>query len=386
MYYFSRARPASQQCGSPSRLQVYSILQYQLHTGPVVTQQMRKPSIYEIDEQALIDWLADHGQPRYRARQIRECAFKHRVVSFDEMTTLPKALRKQLAQAFEIGPLPVIGRWEGRDSVKLLLRLRDGLAVECVRMKTRWGETACVSSQVGCAVGCIFCASGALGLERNLTADEIIRQIISLAADGGRITNVVFMGMGEPLHNYEAVVGALRLITSPDAMGISPRHVTVGTAGVVPAIKRLARDAPRKVELAVSLGAPTDRIRHRLMPGVAQWTIRELLAACDEWTRLRSGQPVTYAYVLVHGINDSLTQADRLAALLKDRRHHVNLIRMNPVQHADLRPSSKERTIAFARRLEELGINVSIRRSLGRDIRAACGQLRLSHKKSEARK
>ena len=345
---------------------------------------MRKPSIYSIDEQALIDWLAERGQPRYRARQIREWAFKHRAASFDDMTNLPRALRKELAAAFDIGPLPVLGRWEGRDSVKLLLRLHDGLAVECVRMKTRWGETACVSSQVGCAVRCIFCASGAEGLERNLTAEEIIRQIISLTADGGRITNVVFMGMGEPLHNYDAVVEALRIITSQDGMGISPRHVTVGTAGVVPAIKRLARDAPKKVELAVSLGAPTDKIRRRLMPGVAQWTVRELLAACDEWTEVRGGQPVTYAYVLIHGVNDSMVQAERLAALLKDRRHHVNLIRLNPVEHIDLRPSSKDRTIQFARRLEELGLNVSIRRSLGRDIRAACGQLRLSEKKSAA--
>ncbi|MBC7286809.1 MAG: 23S rRNA (adenine(2503)-C(2))-methyltransferase RlmN [Armatimonadetes bacterium] len=344
---------------------------------------MRKPSIYEISEQALIDWLAERGQPRYRARQIQEWTFKHFVPSFDEMTTLPKPLRKELAQAFEIGPLPVLGRWEGRDSVKLLLRLQDGAGIECVRMKTRWGETACVSSQVGCAVRCVFCASGAEGLERNLAADEIIRQIVSLAADGGRITNVVFMGMGEPLHNYDAVLEALDTITSPDRMGISPRRVTVGTAGVVPAIRRLARDAPKKVELAVSLGAPTDKLRRALMPGVAQWTLKELLMACDEWTETRNGQPVTYAYVLLHGINDSMAQAERLAALLKNRRHHVNLIRLNPVGNSELRPSSKDRTIQFARTLEALGINVSIRRSLGRDIEAACGQLRLQRLRSD---
>lgn len=335
-------------------------------------------SIYELSDEELRDWLARHGEPAYRARQILQWVYAKRAGSFQQMTSLPRRLRAALAEVFSIGPLPVISQFTGRDSAKLLVELSDGQRVECVAMHTRHGVTACVSCQVGCPVGCAFCASGVGGLVRNLHAAEIVSQLITLAQVAGDIRNVVFMGMGEPLLNYQAVLAAVRTITSPDRMGISPRHVTVGTAGIVPVIPRLAHDAPRKLELAVSLGAPVDELRRQLMPGVSKWSIAELLNACDQWTDARGGQPVTYAYVLIAGINDSLAMADRLAGLLAARRHHINLIRMNPVEHCDLRPSSKEQTLRFAQRLEERGMNVSIRRSRGRDVRGACGQLRRS--------
>ncbi|MCD6352574.1 MAG: 23S rRNA (adenine(2503)-C(2))-methyltransferase RlmN [Armatimonadetes bacterium] len=342
-------------------------------------------SLYDLTPEELTQWLAERGQPRYRARQILEWAYARRAGSFDEMTSLPKDLRTVLAQEFDLGPLPVVAEFTGRDTTKLLLKLPDGEAVECVGMRTRWGGTACVSTQVGCSIGCLFCASGADGVVRSLSAAEILRQFLTLSSQGLALRNVVFMGMGEPLLNYDAVVRAVHLFTARELMGLSPRRVTVGTAGIVPRIVSLARDVPARVELAVSLGAPEDEVRAKLMPGVARWSIKELLEACDEWTRLRGGQPVTYAYVLVAGVNDDLKLADRLAQLLGARRHLVNLLRMNPVEHTDLRPPSKERLLAFARRLEQHGLNVTIRRSRGSDIRAACGQLRRSEKLPPAR-
>ncbi len=339
-------------------------------------------SIYDFSEEELTAWLQERGEPRYRAAQVLEWVYRKRATGFGDMTSLPRDVRRKLADELQIGPLPIVSQREGRDSIKLLVGLEDGERVECVGMKTPWGGTACVSSQVGCPVGCAFCASGAGGLVRNLTTAEIVRQVLALTTRGVKVTNVVFMGMGEPLLNYEAVLGAVHTITSRGRMAIAPRHVTVGTAGVVPMIPRLARDTPAKLELAVSLGAPVDGVRRELVPGVARWPVAELMRACDEWTRLRGGQPVTYAYVLVAGVNDTLKLATQLAALLRTRRHHVNLIRMNPVEHCDLRPSSKEQTLAFARRLEERGINVSLRQSRGRDIEAACGQLRRSAAKA----
>lgn len=333
-------------------------------------------SIYEFSQEELTAWLAEQGEPRYRARQLFEWVYRKHATSFDQMSSLPLSVRRKLAAELEIGSLPVVSCLEGRDSTKLLLRLPDGETVECVGMRTPWGGTACLSSQVGCPMGCVFCASGVDGGVRNLTSAEILRQLIALTSQDLRITNVVFMGMGEPLMNYDAVVEALGAITDPARMGLSPRHVTVGTAGIVPMIPRLARDAPAKVELAISLGAPEDTVRRQLMPGAARWPLSELLMACDEWTRLRGGQPVTYAYVLIAGVNDSLKLADRLAAILKTRRHHVNVIRLNPVEHCDLHPATKEQTLRFVGRLDELGINVSLRNSRGRDIRGACGQLR----------
>lgn len=333
-------------------------------------------SIYDVSAEELEAWLGAHGQPAYRAKQIFEGVYQQRATSFASLSCLPRRLREELAAEFEVGGLPVLRRWDGAESVKLLLALSDGETVECVGMRARWGQTACVSCQVGCGMGCVFCASGIGGLKRNLSASEIVRQVISLVSLGVQITNIVFMGMGEPLLNYEEVLAAIHTFTSPNRMGISPRHITVGTCGIVPAIKRLANEAPRRLELAVSLNAPTDDLRCQLMPGAAKWTIRELLEACDFWTETRGGQPVTYAYVLLRGVNDTPGHANRLARLLANRRHLVNLIRMNPVEGCGYVASSKTQALAFKQRLADQGINVTLRRSLGRDVEAACGQLR----------
>lgn len=332
--------------------------------------------IYDVSVEELVAWLGARGQPAYRARQIFEGVYRHRATSFASLSSLPRQLREELAAEFEVGGLPVLRRWDGADSIKLLVALSDGETVECVGMRTRWGETACVSSQVGCAMGCVFCASGLGGVKRNLLASEIVRQVISLVSVGAQITNIVFMGMGEPLLNYEEVLCAIHTFVSPERMGLSPRHITVGTCGIVPAIKRLAHDAPRRLELAVSLNAPTDDLRRQLMPGAAKWTIRELLEACDFWTETRGGQPVTYAYVILRGVNDTPGHADKLAQLLAGRRHLVNLIRMNPVEGCPLLASGKAQALAFKQRLADHGINVTLRRSLGTDVGAACGQLR----------
>jgi 23S rRNA (adenine2503-C2)-methyltransferase len=334
-------------------------------------------NIYQMDRQGLVAWLQERGLPPYRASQILEGVYRHLAPGFDEIAVLPKTLRQQLSDELLVGPLDIDGQWQGKDSVKLLVRLDDGDEVECVAMRTRWGQTACVSTQVGCAVGCAFCASAVGGGRRNLRADEIVRQVVTLAATCGNITNVVFMGMGEPLLNYDETLAAVWALADLDRMAIPARRITVGTSGVAPRVPQLAHDAPKGVELAVSLNAADDELRRRLMPGVTRWPIGELLAACDQWTETRGGQPVTFAHVLIDGVNDRRQDAARLAKLLAGRRHHLNLIRMNPVEGADLQPSSRQATEAFAERLKELGLNVSVRRSLGADVRAACGQLRL---------
>ena len=337
-------------------------------------------TIYQLDRARLVAWLQDRGQPPYRASQILEGVYRHLVKSFDEIPVLPKALRQQLAEGFEVGPFPIDSESEGRNSVKLLVHLEDDEAVECVAMETRWGRTACVSTQVGCSVGCAFCASAEGGRRRHLRADEIVRQAVTLAILRGKLTNVVFMGMGEPLMNYDEALTAVLALVDGDRLAIPPRHLTVGTSGVVPMIPRLAQEAPKGVELAVSLNAADDELRKRLMPGVSRWTIAELLAACDEWTRLRGGQPVTYAYVLIEGVNDRRIDANMLAKLLSRRRHLLNLIRMNPVEDSELHASSRDAAEGFAAKLKDLGLNVTIRRSLGGDVQAACGQLRLQSK------
>jgi len=333
--------------------------------------------LYELTHYGLAAFLGERGQPRYRADQVFRWAHRKPAASFDEMTDLPAALREELKAALAFGPFPVVARSEADDAAKLLVALPDGEAVECVRMAT--GENAaalCLSSQVGCAIRCTFCASGAGGFIRHLTAGEMVRQAVTLRLLVGPARNVVFMGMGEPLHNVEALLRAVAILTDKRGWGLSPERITVATSGVAQGVSRYAREG-QATELAVSLNAPDDSLRRELMPG-ARDALRDVLAACDEFTERHRGRPVTYTYVLLGGVNDQPTHARGLVSLLSGRRYHLNLIPYNAVERSPfVRPPGAAMT-AFLRRLRDAGLNVSLRRSRGGAINAACGQLRAS--------
>lgn len=330
---------------------------------------------YDLPFGQLKQWLAARGEPAYRAAQIFEWAYRKNARSFEEMTNLPGTLRAALAEQFTIGPAEPLAAAADKDARKLLLPLPGGGEVECVAMNMGGYSTACLSTQVGCAVGCAFCASGVGGLERNLTAGEILLQLVSLRSIEGTIRNVVFMGMGEAFHNYEAVVEAIERMTDPAAMGTSPSRITVSTCGVVPMIHRYAEEGPR-TELAVSLGSAHQETRDRLMPGVARWDLGDLMAACQAFSTARHGQPVTFAYVMLAGINDQPQDIERLRRLLTPQPHHLNLIPYNETPGGEFRAPDEVTVADFYRRCQRAGLNVSVRRSRGQGIAAACGQLR----------
>lgn len=339
---------------------------------------LARPLFYELELDQLAAWLSLQKQPAYRAKQIFSWAYQRSAASFADMTDLPAALREALTAAYEFGPLPPETSSTNADTTKLLLKMSDGALVECVRITMDDAFTACVSSQVGCAVRCAFCATGQYQCERSLTAGEIIRQVATLNALGEHIRNVVFMGMGEPFHNYANVVKAIRRLTQPEAFGLSPRRITLSTSGVVPAIHRYA-DEGLATELAVSLNASNDASRKKLMPGVAKWNLAQLLEACRHFSEVHNGRPVTFAYVLLEGLNDSFDDVERLARLLKGQPHHLNVIPFNEVSHAEFRPPAYPRLAAFVEACRRQRLNVSLRHSKGGDIDAACGQLRARH-------
>jgi 23S rRNA (adenine2503-C2)-methyltransferase len=326
--------------------------------------------------------LAAQGEPGYRARQLFAWMHGHGARSFAEMSSLPRSLRERLAAVGELGVLEPVTRQQdpGDGTVKLLLRLHDGNTVETVRMRYSYGHSACVSSQVGCHVGCRFCASAIGGLVRNLTASEMIEQVILCNRDlaafepGARIARVVVMGMGEPMENLPEVLRFLRLAHEPDGCGIGWRHMTVSTSGLVPGIDALAaEDLP--ITLAVSLHAPNDEVRSRLVPLNRRYPLAELLPACRRYVEA-TGRRLTFEYVLIGGVNDLPEHARELARLVRGLLCHVNLIPLNPVAGRGLRPSPPAAMADFRRILRQAGIPATLRRQLGTSIDAACGQLR----------
>ncbi len=327
-------------------------------------------------------FLTDAGQPRYRAKQIFRWLMKGR--DFDGMTDLPAALRARLKEAGG-APLPAIvnkqiSKIDG--TRKYLLELRDGECVETVLMKYEHGNTVCVSSQAGCRMGCAFCASHRSGFVRSLTAGEMVVQVLTAAADSGeKVDNIVLMGIGEPLDNYEAVISFLKLIHHPDGLGIGWRHISLSTCGIVPGIDRLA-DEGLPITLSVSLHAPDDGTRSAIMPVNRRWPIDRLMAACRRYFE-KTGRRISFEYALIEGVNDSPAGAAELAAMLKaklgDMPVHVNLIPVNEVKETAFRKSGSARVAAFADLLNSRGITATVRRKLGADIDAACGQLRARH-------
>ena len=323
-------------------------------------------------------------QPEYRAKQLY-LWLRRGVKSFEEMSNLPKTLRESLCNFFEIRAIKIKKRLESRvdDTVKYLYELYDGEYVESVLMKYHHGYTVCISSQVGCRMGCSFCASGLNGLYRNLSASEMLAQIDMAAKDNGiRVSNVVMMGMGEPLDNFENTVRFLQLVSDPDGLNIGLRHISVSTSGLVPKIYDFM-EYSFPVTLSVSLHAPTDEIRDKIMKINHAYNTEKLLKACSDYIK-KTGRRISFEYALIDGVNDSEECARILAKRLKGMLCHLNLIPANPVKENTFSRPDTKKVKAFCDLMNKLGINTTVRRTLGSDIDASCGQLRQQHVKENS--
>ena len=319
------------------------------------------------------------GVPRFHANQILEWVYRRHVMNFDDMTNLPADLRRQLADNYVVLRSEVAQRQDASDgTTKLLLRWPAGGTTECVLIPSAERMTACISTQIGCPVKCAFCASGIDGLQRNLAAGEIVEQALRLAALGAgagrRLSNVVFMGLGEPLANYDATVGALRTINHDWGLGIGARRITISTVGLPSQIRRLANEE-LQVTLALSLHAPTDELRQQLIPWAERVTIGDLIEAGRYYFE-RSGREVTLEYILLDGVNNLPLHAEQLAGISRKMRSNVNLIPYNEVPDLEFKRPSSASVSSFEAHLQRLGVNAHVRRSRGQDIDAACGQLR----------
>ncbi len=340
---------------------------------------MPKHVLLDLAYEELAQKLGAWGEPPFRAKQIWEWVWIHFVPDFSPMTNLPLSLREKLARHFLINPFTMLAREADEEGTeKVLLGLLDGTSVETVLIREEDRRTVCVSTQVGCPVGCAFCATGRMGFVRNLTAGEIAGQVWhfarALQAQGERVTHVVVMGMGEPLLNYEATLKALLILNHKGGLNLGARRVTVSTIGVVPGILQLASEG-HQFNLAISLHAPDDALRAKLVPLAERWPIAEVLAAAEAYT-LATGRRVTFEYVLLRGVNDGVSQARALALLLRGKLVHVNLIPFNPAPGLPFAPPDPAGIERFRHELLARGIDVTVRRSRGVSIQAGCGQLR----------
>ncbi len=338
------------------------------------------PAILESSPDSLIDWLHSVGQPAFRAKQIRQWLIQRRVTSFDSMSDLPAALRILLQQNFRFCSFEILNHQIASDRTeKLLLKLQDGELVECVLMRETDRRTVCISTQVGCAMGCVFCASGLLGVRRNLTAAEIFEQVLvlhRLLQPDEKITNIVVMGIGEPLANFRSLTAALDVLTADDGFGLGSRRITVSTVGLPEKIREFAR-LGAQYNLAISLHAPNDDLRTQIVPVNRSIGIAEIVAAAEDFHQ-QTGRRVSWEYVLLAGVNDQPQHAEELAALLQGRTAHVNLIPMNGVSELTLTAPREPHTQKFLDILLRRGIPATVRKRKGADIDAACGQLRLN--------
>jgi len=395
------------------------------------TNSIKKTDLLSLTLPQMQQWLVERGEPSFRAKQLFSWLYQRLVTDFSAMTNLPQSLRSQLAQEASIGPMIVRSEQHSKDdrTRKILLELDDGKLIESVLMlyppigESSVRATVCVSTQAGCAFGCTFCATGQMGFDRHLTAGEIVAQVLFFArelrdapwsAKGDRegrpyytqneskraeysrgdprgrpyssapidhITNIVLMGMGEPLHNYDNVLQALRILNNLDGFNLGARHMTVSTVGLVPAIRKLSQE-PLQVNLAISLHAPTDELRSQTMPINKKYPLEELLAACKDYIAA-TGRQVTFEYVLLAGVNDTAAHAHLLGELLVPLKQfaHVNCIPVNATS-ADYKSPSGESIRAFRNILFEHGVSNSVRAERGDDIAAACGQLRTRFEKN----
>jgi len=346
---------------------------------------MSKPVLLQMFPEELAQWFKEQGQPAFRAKQV--FGWLHKGAGFDQMSNLPLALREQMAEQAAANPIDIISRHRSQkeDTVKLLFSLADGHCVEGVLMRYRYGVTLCLSTQVGCRMGCSFCASTLEGLARNLTAGEMMGMVLlangELKADE-RAHNIVLMGSGEPFDNYDEVVRFLRLVSHPEGLNIGLRHISLSTCGLTEQIRRFAMEG-LPVTLSVSLHAPDDQIRAQMMPVARAWPMDALLDACRYYIA-QTGRRVVFEYALVDGVNNQPQHARALAARLRGMQCHVNLIPLNHVPERQLRGVTRAQADAFLKELEALHISATLRREMGDDIAGACGQLRRRHLKKGA--
>ncbi len=331
----------------------------------------------------LSDEFSLHGYPKFRAKQVYEWLHKHLASSYDEMSNLPKTLREELNEKFPLINCKIEKKQVSKidSTVKYLFKLHDGDYIESVVMKYKYGYTICVSSQVGCKMGCAFCASTLGGFKRSLNAGEILSQLYTAQKDiGERISHIVLMGMGEPLDNYENVMRFLELVTDENGVNISMRNISLSTCGIVPKIEELL-DKKLQLTLSISLHAPSDEIRSQIMPVNKRYPIDGLLKICRRYTQ-ETSRRISFEYSMLSGFNDTDECARLLASKLKGMLCHVNLIPVNEVAESPYKPSTPERIERFIDILSKSGINATVRRKLGSDIDASCGQLRLKENKN----
>jgi len=351
---------------------------------PMISLTGNKPLLYSMTLDELKEWLTSIGEKAFRAQQIFDWLYVKRVASFDEMSNLSKELREKLAAAFRIDPMAEITRQESEDgTIKFLFQLIDGHAIETVIMRHNYGNSICVTTQVGCRIGCTFCASTLGGLKRNLEAGEIVSQVLmaqrALDEDNQRASHVVVMGIGEPFENFDNLLAFLRIINDNRGLNIGARHITVSTSGIIPKIYEFAEQGGQ-VNLAISLHAPTTELRTKLMPINRGFPLEKLMEACRYYVA-KTGRRISFEYGLFGGQNDQPEHAEKLAELIGDMLCHVNLIPVNYVPERDYVRTPRNDIFRFKNILEEKGINVTIRREHGSDIAAACGQLRAQYAK-----
>ena len=330
----------------------------------------------------LENMVVSYGENRYRGAQLFSWFHEKKVQNYDQMTNISKAFREKLKSDRSLMPLEIekVLKSELDGTRKYLFRLCDNNIIESVLMKYKHGNSVCISSQVGCRMGCRFCASTIDGLERNLNPSEMLSQVYNIEKDiGERVSNIVVMGSGEPLDNYDNLIRFIELVSNDKGINISQRNITVSTCGIVPKIYELA-NLSLQITLAISLHAPNQEKRKEIMPVANKYDLNDLLPACSYYFE-KTGRRLTFEYSLIKGVNDSDEDADSLCRLLKGLNAHINLIPVNPIEERQYRQSEKEAVISFKNKLEKHGRNVTIRREMGRDINGACGQLRRTYKK-----
>ncbi|PGL68056.1 23S rRNA (adenine(2503)-C(2))-methyltransferase RlmN [Bacillus sp. AFS055030] len=347
-----------------------------------------KTSIYSLKVSDLEDWLKAQKQQAFRAKQIYNWLYVQRVESFEEMQNIPKDLRLLLEENFTITTLKTLVKQTSSDgTMKFLFELHDGYSIETVLMRHNYGNSVCVTTQVGCRIGCTFCASTLGGLKRNLEAGEIVAQVLEVqrAIDEveERVSSIVVMGIGEPFDNYNGLMDFLRIVNSDKGLNIGARHITVSTSGIIPKIYNFA-DEGLQINFAISLHAPNSELRSKLMPINRAYKLPDLMDAVRYYVE-KTGRRVTFEYGLFGGENDQVEHAEELSKLLKGVKCHVNLIPVNYVPERDYVRTPKEQIFAFEKVLKNNGVNVTIRREQGHDIDAACGQLRAKERKEETR-
>lgn len=357
-------------------------------TAKADTNGNRKPSFYSLQLQQLKEWLTDNGEKAFRGEQIFDWLYKKRITSIDDMTNLSKSLRDKLNEAFEITTLKTLIKQTSSDgTIKFLFELHDGYSIETVLMRHEYGNSVCVTTQVGCRIGCTFCASTLGGLKRNLEAGEIVAQVVNvqqaLDETDERVSSVVIMGIGEPFDNYDQMLSFLKIINHDQALNIGARHITVSTSGIIPKIYEFA-DENMQINFAISLHAPNTEIRSRLMPINRAYKLEDLMKAVRYYIN-KTGRRVSFEYGLFGGVNDQVEHAEELARLVKGVKCHINLIPVNYVPERDYVRTPKSQIFKFEKTLKNHGVNVTIRREQGHDIEAACGQLRAKERKEETR-